>query len=88
MGHGDPPVPHHDHQIPQAQFEARVTAHAQNGDLSVEVPSFEQIFDGYEPLHLFIIVRHPRVYTRANCTTHLGCDRAKLQYCALLARNL
>src|SRR6267378_2609154 len=29
---------HHDHQIPQAQFEARVTAYAQNDDLSVEMP--------------------------------------------------
>ena len=57
MGHGDPPIRHHDHQIPQAQFEARVPAHAQNDDLSVEVPSFEQIFDRDEPLHLFIIAR-------------------------------
>jgi len=53
MGHGDPPIRHHDHQIPQAQLEARVPAHAQNDDLSVEVPSFEQIFDPNEPLHLF-----------------------------------
>ena len=45
MGHGDPPIRHHDHQIPQAQFEARVPAHTPNDDLSVEVPSFEQIFD-------------------------------------------
>ena len=61
MRHGNAAVCHHDHQIPQAQFEARVPAHAQNDDLSVEVPSFEQIFDRYEPLHLFIIARHPRV---------------------------
>ena len=60
-----PLLPHHDHQIPQAQFEARVPAHAQNDDLSVEVPSFEKIFDRGEPLHLFIIARHPRVCTRA-----------------------
>src|SRR5216683_4558494 len=57
---------HHDHQIPQAQFEARVPAHAQNNDLSVEVPAFEQIFDRDEPLHLFIFARHPRVCTRAH----------------------
>jgi hypothetical protein len=57
MGHGDPPIRHHDHQIPQAQFEARVPAHAQNDDLSVEVPTFEQIFDRDESSHLFIIVR-------------------------------
>jgi hypothetical protein len=61
--HRDPSIRHHDHQIPQAQFKARVPAHAQNDNLSVEVPPFEQIFDRDEPLHLFIIVRHPRVCT-------------------------
>ena len=65
MGHRDPSIRHHDHQIPQAQFEACVPAHAQNDNLSVEVASFEQIFDRDEPLHLFIIDRHPRVCTRA-----------------------
>jgi hypothetical protein len=65
MRHGNAAVCHHDHQIPQAQFEARVPPHAQNDDLSVEVPSFEQIFDPNEPLHFFIIARHPRVCTRA-----------------------
>jgi len=58
-------VCHHDHQIPQAQFEARVPAYAQNDDLSVEMPPFEQILDRDEPLHLFIIARHPHVCTRA-----------------------
>ena len=58
-----------DYQIPQAPFEARVPAHAQNDDLSVEVPSFEQIFDRYEPLHLFIIAGHPYVCTRAGKRT-------------------
>ena len=61
MGHWDPSIRHHDHHIPQAQLEARVPAHAQNDDLSVAVPSFEQIFDRDEPYHLFIIVRHPRI---------------------------
>src|SRR4029077_14137297 len=65
MRHGNAAVCHHDHQIPQAQFEARVPAHAQNNDLSVEVPSSEQIFDRDAPLHLFIFARHPRVCTRA-----------------------
>ncbi len=65
MGHGDPPIRHHDHKVPQAQLEARVPAHAPNDDLSVEVPSFEQIFDRDAPLHLFIIARHPRLCTRA-----------------------
>src|SRR6266853_1295815 len=51
MGHADPPIRHHNHQIPQAQLEARVPAHAQNDDLSIEVPSFEQIFDRVERLH-------------------------------------
>ncbi len=49
------PIRHHDHQIPQAQFEARVPAHAQNDDLSVEVPSFKHVFDRDESSHLFII---------------------------------
>jgi hypothetical protein len=52
-------IRHHDRQIPQAQLEARVPAHAQNDNLSVEVASFEQIFDRDEPLHLFNIDRHP-----------------------------
>lgn len=46
-------------------LEARVPAHAQNDDLSVEVPSFEQIFDRDEPLHLFIITCHPGLCSRA-----------------------
>jgi hypothetical protein len=53
---------------PQAQLEARVPAHAQNDDLSVEVPSFEQSFDRDEPFHFFIIARHLRVCTRAEKT--------------------
>jgi hypothetical protein len=68
MGHGDPPIHHHDHQIPQAQFEARVPSYAQNGDLSVEVPSFEHICDQDE-LHLFIIAGRLRVCTRARFGT-------------------
>jgi hypothetical protein len=65
MAHRDPSIRHHDDEIPQAQFEARVPAHAQNDDLSVEVPSLKQIFDRNKPLHPFIIARHPRVCTRA-----------------------
>ena len=61
MGHRDPPIRHHNHQIPKTQFEARVPTHAQNDDLSVEVASLEHIFDRDEPLHLFIIARHPPV---------------------------
>ena len=57
MGHRDPPIRHHDHQISQAQFEAPVPAHAQNDDLSVEVPTFKHIFDRDDSLHLFIIAR-------------------------------
>ena len=41
MGHGDPTVRHHDHQIPQAQFETRVPTHTQNDNLPVEMSSFE-----------------------------------------------
>src|SRR5258706_8903368 len=63
-------------RIPQAQFEARVPAHAQNDDLSVEVPSFKQIFDRDERLHLFIFARHPRACTRARNT--MSPDRPEL----------
>src|SRR6266700_2168946 len=73
MGQGDPPIRDHDHQIPQAQFEARVPAHAPNDNLPVEVPSSEQIFDRDEPLHLSIIARHPCVCTRA--VAHYPCHR-------------
>jgi hypothetical protein len=59
MRHGNAAVCHHDHQIPEAQLEARVPGDTQDDDLPVEVPSFEEIFDRYEPLHLSIIVRHP-----------------------------
>src|SRR6266853_67191 len=55
MGYGDPSISDHNYQIARAQFEARVPAHAQNDDLSVEVPSFEQSFDRDEPFHFFII---------------------------------
>jgi len=65
MGYGDPPIRHHDHQIPQPQFEARVPAQAQNDDLSVKVPSFEQFFDRDDSFHLFSIAR-ARVCTRAD----------------------
>jgi hypothetical protein len=74
MSHGDPPIRHHHHQISQAQFEADVPAHAQNDDLSVEVPSFEHIFDRDEPLHLFIIARHSHVCTRADGTVAAAQD--------------
>jgi hypothetical protein len=65
MGHGDPPVRHHDHQIPQAQFEARVPADTQNDNLPIEMSSFEEIFYRHEPLHLFIVARRRGVCTRA-----------------------
>jgi len=65
MRHENAAVRHHAYQIPQAQLEARVPGDTQNDDLPVEVPSFEQIFDRDEPLHLFIIACHPRVCTRA-----------------------
>ena len=50
-----------DQQIPQAQFEARVPAHAPN-DLPGEVRSSEQIVDRDEPLHLSIIGPPPLVF--------------------------
>src|SRR5262249_30639623 len=37
----DASVRHHDDQISQAQFEARLPAHTQDDDLSIEMPSLE-----------------------------------------------
>jgi len=74
------------YQGPVAQFEARVPAHAQNDHLSVEVPSFEQIFDRDESLHLFIIARHPRVCTRAISATWLITAPGCLPHCLLCPR--
>jgi len=39
----DASVRHHDDQISQAQFEARVSADTQDDDLSVEMPPLEQM---------------------------------------------
>jgi hypothetical protein len=65
MGNGDPPIPDHDlPQIAQAQFEARVPAHAQNDDLSVEVPSFEQMNRSSIGLNDCIPHHHPPVKAR------------------------
>jgi hypothetical protein len=64
MSHWDSSIHHHDHQIPQAQFEVLVPAHAQNDNLPVGLPSFEQIFDRDEPLHPFIIAPQPTVCAR------------------------
>ena len=47
--------PHHGHQIPIPQFVAQVPTNAQHHDLLVEVPTFEQLLDGYESWHLSII---------------------------------
>jgi hypothetical protein len=60
----DASVRHHDDQISQAQFEARVPADTQDDDLSVEMPSLEQCFDWNKPLHSVIIARSRPVCTR------------------------
>ena len=60
----DASVRHHDDQISQAQFEARVPADTQDDDLSVEMPSLEQCFDWNKLLHSVIIARSRPVCTR------------------------
>jgi hypothetical protein len=42
-------------------FSLRLVYQLTHKTMIVEVPSFEQIFDRDEPLHLFIIARRPRV---------------------------
>jgi hypothetical protein len=39
------------HQIPQAQFKARVPPDIQDEDLPAEMPPFEHCLDWVEPLH-------------------------------------
>jgi hypothetical protein len=46
---------HHDHQVPQTQFETRVPANTQDDDLSVEMSSLEKCFDRTGRLHSVII---------------------------------
>jgi hypothetical protein len=60
----DASVRHHDDQISQAQFEARVPADTEDDDLSIEMPSLEQCFDWNKPLHSVIIARSRPVCTR------------------------
>jgi hypothetical protein len=69
MRHGNAAICHHDHQIPEAQLEARVPGDTQDDDLPRRSAVLEEIFDRYEPLHLSIIVRHPRICTRATGST-------------------
>jgi hypothetical protein len=51
----DASIRHHDHQVPQTQFEARVPADTKDDDLPVEMSSLEQCFDRNERLHSVII---------------------------------
>jgi len=51
----DASIPHHDHQVPEAQFETRVPADTEDDDLPVEMSSLEQCFDRNERLHSAII---------------------------------
>jgi hypothetical protein len=48
-------IRHHDHQVPQTQFETRVPADTEDDDLSVEMSSLEQCFDRVERLQAAII---------------------------------
>ena len=52
------PIRHHDGQVSQAQFETRIPADTEDDDLPIEMPSLEQCFDRYEPLHSVIIPDH------------------------------
>jgi len=68
--------------------------HAQNDDLSVEVPAFKHIFDRDERLHLFIIARtlafapepaHPSVRSVRTCfcacsITVIVADTASIEH--------
>src|SRR6202140_1161420 len=51
----DAALTHHRHQVAIAQLEAEIPANAQNHDLLVKMPTFEQLFDRYESWHLSII---------------------------------
>jgi hypothetical protein len=52
---GDASIRHHDHQVPQTQFETRVPADTKDDDLPLEMSSLEQCFDRNERLHSVII---------------------------------
>ena len=77
MRHGDAAVRYHDCQIPQI-VEARVPGDTQDDDRLVEVPSFEHIVDRDEPLHLFIIARHPPVCTGALFQAAIVCSLTEI----------
>jgi hypothetical protein len=51
----DASIRHHDHQVPQTQFETRVPTDTEDDDLPIEMTSLEQCFDRNEPLHSAII---------------------------------
>ncbi len=63
--HADAAFTHHGDQVAKAQFEAQVPADAQDHDLLVEGPPFEQLFYRHESWHLFIIAQCDCVCTRA-----------------------
>src|SRR6516164_4216061 len=49
-------IRHHDHQVPEAQFETCVPADAKNDDLSVEMPTREQSLDRNKSTHPAMIL--------------------------------
>ena len=51
MRHRDAALRNHDHQIAQAQLEARVPGDTQDDDLPVEVSSLEHSLDRVERFH-------------------------------------
>ena len=53
--HIDAALAHHGHQMPIAQFAAQLPADAQQHNLLVELPAFEQLLYGSEWRHLPII---------------------------------
>jgi hypothetical protein len=65
VGYTDAALAHHQHQVAMAQLETEIPANAQNHDLLVKVPTFEQLLDRYESWHLSIIADSWTLCTRA-----------------------
>jgi hypothetical protein len=62
----DTTLAHHHDQIAIAQLETQIPTHAQHDDLSVKVPTAEELLNWYERWHLLMIANLAGVCTRAN----------------------
>jgi len=65
------PFAHYSDQISITELKAQIPADAQNHDLPIEVPTFEQFFDRYESWHPSIIAECGRVCARAVLPAYL-----------------